>query len=134
MEKKRQQKYIQAARKVSRWNPARQAVKKAAKIDKALYKCSKCGCLVYEGKSSVTFFNYQEMYAPLEVRREFLDIDHIIQVVPLEGWDDWNGFYERLESKEDNLQGLCRTVCHAEKTSKETKIRWSYKYGNKGKK
>lgn len=134
MEKKRQQKYIQAARRVSRWNPARQAVKKAVKVDKALYKCSKCGCLCYEGKSTITFVKYKEKYAPVEVRQEYLDIDHIVQVVPLTGWDDWNGFYSRLECDESNLQALCSTVCHAEKTAKEKVVRLANKYGKKGKK
>ena len=130
MDNKRKQKYIQAARKISRWNPARQAVKKAAKIDKALYQCSKCGVLCYEGKSSITFVSYKEKYAPTEVRQEFCDIDHKITVVPLEGWDDWNGFYERLECREENLQALCQE-CHGEKTSKEKKIRLAHKYGKK---
>lgn len=131
MDKKRKNNYIQAARRISRWNPARQAVKKAAKIDKALYKCSKCGCLCYEGKSSVTFYAYKEKYAPTEVRQEFADVDHKVTVVPLSGWDDWNGFYERLECDESDLQVLCRTVCHKEKSSGENKKRWAAKYGKK---
>lgn len=131
MDTKRKNKYIQAARKVSRFSPARQAVKKAAKVDKALYRCSKCGVFCYEGQSATSFAAYKEKYPDNEIRQEFLDIDHIITVVPLAGWDDWNGFYERLECDEINLRALCSSVCHKEKTSKERKIRLANKYGKK---
>lgn len=131
MDSKRKNKYIQAARKVSRFSPARQAVKKRLKVDKALFECSKCGKYCYEGKSDKTFLEYQEKYPDKEVSREFLDIDHIQTVVPLTGWDDWNGFYERLECDETNLRGLCSTKCHKEKTSRERTVRLSNKYKNK---
>lgn len=132
MDPKRKNKYIQAARKVSRFSPARQAVKKACKVDKALFRCSKCGVLVYEGKSEKTFQEYKIKYAGEKIRQEFLDIDHIQTVVPLTGWDDWNGFYERLECDESGLRGLCSTVCHQEKSGRERKIRLANKYGNAG--
>ena len=131
MDSKTKQKIIQACRKISRWNPARQNVKKACKLDKALFQCSKCGNLCYEGKSSKTFKEYQAKYAPLEVRQEFLDIDHISTVVPLTGWDSWDGFIERLFCGEENLRGLCSTVCHAKKTKAEKSIRLANKYGKK---
>jgi ferredoxin len=134
LDPKRKNKYIQAARRVSRFSPARQAVKKACKVDKALFRCSKCGALCYEGKSAKTFAEYQNKYPNAELRQEYLDIDHIKTVVPLTGWDDWNGFYERLECDESGLRGLCSTVCHKEKTEKERKHRWANKYGNSAEK
>jgi hypothetical protein len=122
---------ISAVRKISRWSPARQSVKNACKIDKALFQCPKCGVLCYEGKSQVTFINYKELYAPAEVRQEYLDVDHISPAVPISGWDSWDNFMERLFCGEDNLQALCSGKCHKEKTSSERKQRLANKYGNK---
>lgn len=131
LDSKRKNKYIQAARRVSRFSPARQAVKKAAKVDKALFRCSKCGVLCYEGKSARTFATYLEKYPNDTIRQEYLDIDHILPVVPTTGWEGWNSFYERLECEEVNLRGLCSTICHKEKTGAERKVRLANKYGKK---
>lgn len=63
---------------------------------------------------------------------EKLDVDHVINVVPLTGWDgDWNGVINRmLYCSENGLQNLCKK-CHNKKTQREQKIRKKYVKENK---
>lgn len=130
LDNKTKNRIIAAVRKISRWNPARQAVKNAAKVDKALFKCSKCQNLSYEGKSSVLFEHYKELHPDKVVIMEYCDVDHVEPVVPVTGWDSWDSFMERLFCEEDNLQALCKS-CHKVKTMAEAKKRRAHKYGKK---
>ena len=133
MDNKLRNRIISALRRINRnyWGP-RKAAKNRCKVDKALFQCEECGVLVYEGSSAVSYFNYQELYAPKEVRMERFDMDHQIPVIdPVTGWKDWNEYMDRLFCPEENWKGLCSEVCHKSKTKAETKIRWANKYGTK---
>lgn len=116
MDRKTKNRLIQAARKISLgWKPRLEA-KSECKVDKALYKCSKCGTLVYEGTSPVTFVKYEEQYSKFKVVMERFDLDHIEPVVPTDGSDhDWNVYYSRLFCDKVNYRGLCST-CHKAKS------------------
>lgn len=46
-----------------------------------------------------------------------LEVDHIVEVGPLESWDNIKEFIERMYCGQENLQLLC-SVCHQKKTSK----------------
>lgn len=46
-----------------------------------------------------------------------LEVDHIVEVGPLDSWDNIKDFIERLYCEQSNLQPLC-SVCHQIKTSK----------------
>jgi 5-methylcytosine-specific restriction endonuclease McrA len=45
-------------------------------------------------------------------------MDHIDPVVPLEGWDNFDGFIERMFCDESNFQCMCKE-CHDQKTKWE---------------
>lgn len=132
MDKKIKNKIEAAVRKINRntWQP-RKVVKNRAKVNKSLFRCEHCHCLIYEGESAVNYFNYFEMYAPIVVKMEKVEMDHISPVVdPETGWVDWNTWMERLFCPEENWQALCKE-CHKTKTNSETKVRWVQKYGDK---
>lgn len=52
-------------------------------------------------------------------------VDHINPVVPLTGFDDWNGYITRLFCDPEALQVLC-TDCHQAKTDSEKTLRKHY--------
>jgi 5-methylcytosine-specific restriction endonuclease McrA len=72
-----------------------------AKIARGEYFCQICGIV---GK-----------------KKEF-QLDHIIPVVPLEGFDSFDGVIDRLYCDPDGLQNLC-IACHKEKTKGENQER-----------
>lgn len=49
-------------------------------------------------------------------------IDHIKPVVPVEGFDSWDGFIGRLFCEEDGFQILCKG-CHLAKSQHESSLR-----------
>ena len=130
MDTKTKQRIINAVRKISRWHKPRLAAKKKAFVDKALYLCSICGCLCYEGKSLVRFALYKQQYKKYEVKHERPHMDHIDPVVDpktgfpylADGWPDFNTYFRRMFSAESNFACMC-TNCHKLKTAAERKIR-----------
>lgn len=50
--------------------------------------------------------------------RKEVAVDHIIPVVPLAGFDSWDGYLERLFCEVEGLQVLCKG-CHAAKSKGE---------------
>ena len=128
MDSKTKSRLISAARKISRWHPARQTVKKKQKVDKALFECSICGKYCYEGKSGTGFITYKHKYSDKEVSQEYLAIDHINPIIdPKLGWTNWDDFLNRLFCDESNLQGICTETCHKAKTMLEREIRNKHK-------
>jgi hypothetical protein len=55
-------------------------------------------------------------------RNKEINMDHIHPVIPVEGWDNWDGFIERLFVDDEGWQVLCK-ACHQEKTNEENKER-----------
>lgn len=134
IDKKTENRLISAARRVSRFHPARVAAKKKRKVEKATFVCDKCGHWIYEGKSRLTFEMLKAKYPQHTVRMVRYDIDHISPVVPVEKTGQsisWDEYYDRMFCEEENFQGLCSEPCHKEKTQKEKTQRLAHKYGKK---
>lgn len=66
-----------------------------------LYRCCKC----------------QELYTAAN-----MEINHIVPVVPVEGFDSWDGVVERLFCEKDGLEALCKP-CHKVVTKGENQQR-----------
>jgi hypothetical protein len=66
-----------------------------------LYKCSCC----------------KELFM-----RNQIQVDHKDPVVPVDGFDDWNGLINRLFCQAEERQVLC-VSCHQEKSTEENKRR-----------
>lgn len=67
-------------------------------------------------------------YRCAKCKKEFplseVQVDHISPVTSTQdGWISWDVFIERLFCSVDNLQVLCKNVCHKIKTSEENKQR-----------
>jgi 5-methylcytosine-specific restriction endonuclease McrA len=130
MDAKTKARLVNAARKLSRWHKPRLAAKKKAQVDKALFLCSACGTLCYEGKSQIRFFEYKEKYKKYRLVMEAPHMDHIDPVVdPLvgfpylsDGWPDFNTYFRRMFTEEANFIALCQS-CHKTKTIAENQIR-----------
>ena len=84
-------------RKISlRW-PARSQAMARARVEWGVYKC--------EGCKSTT-------------RAKDVQADHIVPVIGIEGFTNWDDFITRLFCSADNYQILCKT-CHQIKTQAE---------------
>lgn len=81
----------------------RQEVVKRCKVDKDTSRCEKCRKLV-----------------------DKVQIDHIVTVVPLLGFDDWNGFISRMFTNPENLQGICKE-CHDKISTRQNETRKEYR-------
>lgn len=95
---------VGAARRIWRWSPAAQAMRKMPQI------CIKCGAV-----------------APKKPKkRQGFHIDHITAIgkAPRD-WQGWDVYYQRMFVGVDQLQILCQP-CHKQKT-KEEKARGDYK-------
>lgn len=92
---------IATLRKASyRWYSRTEALKRA-RVERGLYKCEQC----------------QAVHKKAEVQ-----LDHVLPVIPLTGWEGWDSFINRLLCTPDNFQVLC-SVCHGVKTKIEGEIR-----------
>jgi 5-methylcytosine-specific restriction endonuclease McrA len=102
---KRKSFIISTLRRASyRWGPRYEIVKRA-RIERGVYLCNVC---------------------KNKVRSKDKQVDHISPVVPLTGWDSWEGFLDRLFCEVDNLQVICKT-CHTIKCDLEREERKKYK-------
>ena len=90
---------IAALRKQWLRSPQRTLCKKAAFVERGMYRCEMCKSIVH----------YKE-----------LEIDHIEPCVPLDGWKGFDVFVERLF--EGKLRALCKP-CHKGVTDKQKEIR-----------
>ncbi len=54
-------------------------------------------------------------------------MDHINPVVPVLGWDSWEGYLDRMFAEESGWQRLCKDKCHKEKTLTENEQRYKNK-------
>jgi len=76
---------------------------------------------------------YQCAACPAVITRNECQVDHLIPVTPLVGFDDWNGFIERMFCDPGELQVLCKP-CHKKKTLAENIERRKHGAGPHGKK
>lgn len=79
----------------------RKAAMSKARISRGKYKCAMCGGI----------------FGPKEI-----NVDHILPVVPVTGWDNWDGFINRLFCKEEGYQIICKPD-HDKKTQNENEGR-----------
>lgn len=85
-----------------RW-PGRWLAEKRSALGKGYYFCENPECGVV-------------------VKKRFTQMDHNPPVVPVEGWDSWEGVIDRMFCSPDNYQRLCKD-CHAVKTKEENQQR-----------
>lgn len=93
-----------------RWSPRSEAIK-AAKVGIGKYKCALCESIV--GAKEFT-------------------VDHKTHVVPIEtGFDNWDGFVNRMFCEADEFQIICKS-CDATKTLAERELRKVFRQARKG--
>lgn len=83
-----------------RWPPRYQAMN-AARVERGKYKCAKCDVVT---------------------NRKNVQVDHLVTVVPLEGFDSWDGFIDRLFCDIEGFRVLCKP-CHSAVTKIQNAIR-----------
>lgn len=98
-----------------KWAPI-QTVLSKARTRRGFYLCKGCG---EEVPKTV-------LDPDTRKRVNNVHVDHITPVVPVTGWDSWDGVIERMFCEEDGLQVLCKT-CHKEVTDTENALRRKYK-------
>jgi hypothetical protein len=94
-----------------RWGPLNR-VKAKARVERGFYKCAACAAIV--PATAITTLKNGKVK-----RVKNVAIDHIAPVVPLTGFDSWDGVIDRLFCDEEGLQLLCRD-CHEIKCQEET--------------
>lgn len=94
---------INALRRASyRWY-GRYTALKLANVGRNQYKCAMCPEGTLHPKKNI-------------------EIDHITPVIPVEGWDSWEGFIDRLFCDTSLYQILCK-FHHLVKSQKENTVR-----------
>lgn len=92
-----------------RWAPRGEAIKNA-RVGVGKYKCAICESIV--GAKEFT-------------------VDHTIHVVPIEtGFDNWDGFIDRLFCEADKFQIICKS-CDSTKTLAERDLRKAFRQARK---
>jgi len=76
-----------------RWPPRNQAMTDA-RLSRGIYKCASC-----QGTFS----------------KKDIQLDHKDPIIPVTGWDGWEGFINRLFCKAEGYQVVCSS-CHSVKT------------------
>jgi len=97
-------------RKLSYMWPGRREALVKSRVSRGLYKCAECE---RQGKS--------RLWGPKDI-----SMDHKISMVPLSGWDSWDGVLSRLFCSASGYQTLCHDH-HDEKTAQENEIRKKHK-------
>jgi hypothetical protein len=87
-----------------KWSPINEALKDA-KVGPNRYKCASC----------------ENSFPVKEIRR-----DHIETVIPLGGFDSFDGVIRRMFCDKEGVQILC-LICHNIKTDQESELREMYK-------
>ena len=106
MPKKKKKKFnpktrvVAAIRKIWLYSPMRREVIKRCKVDKDTSRCERCKKLC-----------------------DKVQVDHDPPAVPLTGWDNFQGFFDRMFVEPSiGLKGLC-IECHTKITESQRKIR-----------
>ena len=87
MEKKLKNQLINILRQASYRHKARAEAKRKARKAPAAYECNHCGIWVYDGKKDISTLEFEK-----ETIVGKICIDHILPIVPVTGWDNWDGF------------------------------------------
>jgi len=103
---------IAALRRASYRYPPRNQAKIASRRARGEYECSQC----------------HGLFGPKEIQ-----LDHIVPVIPIEGFTGWDTYVERLFCELEGYQVLCKD-CHSTKTIEENKKRKEIKDLTKPKK
>lgn len=85
-----------------RWGARNKALIKA-RVERGIYRCAMCDSVARHPKKGIR-------------------VDHIHPVVPITGFDNWDGYIERMFCDEDGFQILC-IQHHKEKTAAENLAR-----------
>lgn len=88
---------ISQLRRISWKWPAFSEARKAARVSYGQYLCAGCGNVK---------------------RAKEVQMDHKLPVIPVSGWDNLEGYAERLFCSPEALQMLC-LGCHTKKTNEE---------------
>lgn len=86
------------------WGPRSECIRQA-RVERGLYMCSSCKACISKNE---------------------LRVDHKITVIPLSGFDSFDGIIRRLFCEVDGLQALC-VRCHDIKTQQEDRVREVYR-------
>jgi len=97
---------ISGLRRLSYKIPSRAIALTRARVKRGIYKCAICGELVKKSEISV---------------------DHKLPIVPVTGWDTFDGYIDRLFCNPEDLQIICKDPCHALKTKLENQARRKHK-------
>jgi len=92
-------KIVSGIRRIWLYSWQRREVVNRCKTDDGFYRCENCRGLA-----------------------DKVQIDHISPAVPVEGWDNFEGFITRLFVDPSGMRGLCER-CHNKKTITEAKTR-----------
>jgi len=103
MDKNKMKFAMAALRRASYKWPARYNTLKTARVGRNEYQCAKCG----SGKIH---------------KKNEIQIDHIHPVMPVTGWDNWEGYIDRMFADEGEFQVLCKKH-HKEKSITENAVR-----------
>jgi hypothetical protein len=96
---------ISGLRRMSYKIPSRSIALTRARVKRGVYKCEMCG---------------------KEIKKSQMAVDHKLPIVPVTGWDTFDGFIDRLFCNPEDLQVICKEPCHAEKTKNENTQRRKY--------
>lgn len=58
----------------------------------------------------------------LDFPQKEVEVNHIVPVVPVEGFDSWDGVISRMFCEKDGLEVLCKP-CHKAVTKQENELR-----------
>lgn len=94
-----------------KWGPRNRALA-SARVSRGIYRCAMCPDTNLHPKKNIR-------------------LDHINPVVPVTGWDDWNGYIERMFCEAEGFQVICLDH-HKAKTQTENAARKSLKLSPKG--
>ena len=95
---------ISILRRASYRNQTRSEVLRESRVSRNTYVCKQC---------SKTF------------TRKEIAVDHIVPIVPISGFDTWDGLIGRLFCPKEGLQVLCKPD-HKTKTNAENALRREY--------
>lgn len=104
VDKKLKNYIISALRKISYWQASRKIALNKNRYARGLYLCEICR-KVFHG--------------------DLMTVDHICPIVPLTGWDSWDGYIGRLFCDASRMQAICKP-CHSLKSKAENAKRREY--------
>lgn len=130
VDKKTHGKIIQALRRMSFSHSGRNEASARQKRGPATFECEQCGTFVYTGARKLADLDFIEglkvAYPNLKIIKGKVIYDHIIPVVPVEGFPnsiwDWNIYIDNMFVGVDGWQVLCEE-CNIYKTADENKDR-----------